>query len=101
EGAIDLVREVLAKGGAARTSERDVFDYLRQNFAHGDALAEYLDDQRQRWVKTKHPRSALGVFWAPPIEADDFFETYEALVSIFRHILVGEVGRSSACFDPQ
>lgn len=99
EGVIELLRDYIREPGRRRPTEKDVFEYLRQNFRVGDALAAYLDDQRQRWVKTKHPRSDLGVFWAPPLEADDFVETYEALVSLFRHLLSGEPGRSSACFE--
>lgn len=99
EGALELLRDKIAVSGRRRPSEKDAFAYLRQEFRYGKPLADFLDDQRQRWVKTKHPRSELGIFWAPPLEADDFFETYEALVSIFRHVLTGEPGRASPCID--
>lgn len=97
EGAIQLLSDLIGKPGRKRPSEKDVFAYLRSNFRAGEALAAFLEQQRQVWTKMKHPRSNLGVFWAPPLEADDFFETYEAVVSMFRHIVTGEPGREDSC----
>lgn len=28
--------------------------------------------------------------------ADDFYDTYEALVSVYRHLILGESGRATA-----
>ena len=58
-------------------------------------IVEYLEEQHEKWIETKHPLNVCGAAWAPSLWADDIFETYECLISIYRHIVLGEPGRSS------
>ena len=95
EAALHLIREKLQYLGNNNPSFADAHDYVRQHFAFGEYLEEFFKKQHELWVTTKHAASSLGG-WAPSISADDFYETYECLVSVYRHILLGEEGRSSA-----
>ncbi len=66
----------------------------------GEQLVEYLEEQHEKWVETKHPMSFYGSEWSPSLWADDVFETYECLISIYRHIVLGEPGGSSSLALP-
>jgi hypothetical protein len=97
EAALEILREVLLSKGLSNPSFKDAHDYLHRNFIKGKYLARAFSDLHHLWVWTKHPNSAVGPFWSPPMMADDVFHTYGALVSVYRHILTGEPGRVSAC----
>jgi len=95
EAALQIIREHLHFSGNPNPSYRDAHDYIRSNFQMGEPLVEYLEEQHEKWIETKHPMSVYGAEWAPSLWADDVFETYECLISIYRHIILGEPGRSS------
>jgi hypothetical protein len=89
EAALELVRDRI---GGQSVSYADAHSYIRSNFKHGDGLAEFLEDQHDRWVATRHPRSRHGEFWTPPLMVDDYFGTHGAVVTLFRHLLLKEPG---------
>lgn len=95
EAALELIREHLRYAGNPNPSYRDAHEYLRHNFRYGEPLAAFFEDQHELWVSAKHPVSLYGPAWTPSIAADDIYETYEALVSVYRHVLLGEEGRAS------
>ena len=95
EASLHIIREHLHFLGNPNPSYRDAHDYVRSNFRMGEPLVEYLELQHELWIETKHPMSIYGAGWAPSLGADDVYETYECLVSIYRHIVLGEPGRSS------
>ncbi|MGB8951353.1 MAG: hypothetical protein WCC06_01615 [Candidatus Aminicenantales bacterium] len=96
EGAIQLIRRIIKNSSGAPASYENAYEYIQQNFRKGEALAKYLREQYEKWIMAKHPECRWGIFWSPPLLADDFFETYEALVSIYRHIITGEPGGEGA-----
>jgi len=67
--------------------------YLR--LAEWGRGSEYLEEQYEKWIETKHPLSVYGSGWAPSLFVEDISETYDALISIYRHIVLGEPGGSS------
>jgi len=96
EGALQIIRRRLQNSKGKSASYENAHEYIQKNFEFGDAFVAYLKKQHDQWVKAKHPESKWGIFWAPPLEAEDFFETYEALVTIYRHLITGEPGRETA-----
>ena len=96
EAALELIRERLRAEGNPSPSFDDAHAYVAANFLAGEHLADFLTYQHELWVETKHPNSAYGPVWIPQLMADDLYETYECLVSVYRHILSGEAGRSTA-----
>jgi len=95
EAALQIIREHLHFLGNPNPSYRDAHNYIRSNFQLGEELVEYLEEQHEKWIETKHPMSVYGTEWAPSLWADDIYETYECLISIYRHIVLGEPGGSS------
>ena len=95
EATLQIIREHLHFLGNPNPSYRDAHDYIRTNFQMGESLVEYLELQHEKWIETKHPMSVYGTGWAPSLQAEDIYETYECLISIYRHIVLGEPGRSS------
>jgi hypothetical protein len=96
EGALQLIRTLLRNSSGGSASYENAYEYIQQNFRMGDALADYLRQQYEKWIMAKHPESRWGIFWSPPLLTEDFFETYEALVSIYRHLITGEPGGEAA-----
>lgn len=96
EAALQIIRDCLRKLGNPDPSYRHAHDYIRSHFKMGEQLVEYLEEQHEKWVETKHPMSFYGAEWSPSLWAEDVFETYECLVSIYRHIILGEPGGSSS-----
>ena len=96
EAALQIIRERLRFSGNPNPSYRDAHGYIRSNFQMGESLVEYLELQHEKWIETKHPMSVYGAEWAPSLMGDDIYETYECLISIYRHIVLGEPGGSSS-----
>jgi len=97
EGALELIRARLKAHGMVNASYEDAHRYLEREFETGDALAGFLREQHDLWVATPHPSSRYRELWAPSLCYDDMHETYESLVSIFRHLIIGEHGRAYGC----
>jgi len=95
EAALQIIRDHLRESGNPNPSYKHAHDYIRSHFHFGKELVEYLEEQHEKWVETKHPVSFIGSGWSPSLWADDVYETYECLISIYRHIVLGELGRSS------
>jgi len=96
EAALELLRERLHAVHGKSVSFKEAHEYLRTSFKAGEFLASYFGHLHEIWIATKHPKCATGPFWTPPLMADDYYETYAALVSVYRHILTGEPGRATA-----
>jgi len=90
EASLEMIREHLLAEGQVNPSFRDAHAYLAKNFTSGQGLADYFEHEHNVWTATKHPNSAFGPIWLPPLLADDFYETYECLGSVYRHLLSGE-----------
>lgn len=95
EAAIQIIREKLRLEGNPRPSKEEVFEYINSHFTQNVSWVEYLEEQYEKWIETKHPVSNYGTGWAPSLFSEDITETYDMLISIFRHIVLGEVGGSS------
>lgn len=95
EAALQKIRERLHSLGNPNPSYRDAHNYIRSNFQMGKALAKYFEMQHESWIEAKHPISVYGTEWAPTLSVDDIYATYGPLVSVYRHIILGEPGRSS------
>ena len=95
EATLQIIREHLHFLGNPNPSYREAHDYIRSNFQLGGELVEYLEEQHEKWIETKHPLNVYGASWAPSLWADDIYETYGCLISIYRHIVLGEPGRDS------
>ena len=94
EAAFHIIRERIRNSGISHPSISEVYDYIESHFTPNASWVDYLEEQYQKWIDTKHPASNVS-YWVPSLFADDVMETYEVLISIYRHILIGEVGGSS------
>ncbi len=95
EAAFQIIRQHLQYIGNPKPSQRDICNYIRLNFQMGEPLVKDLEMQHESWLETKHPLSPFGAGWTSSLMADDVFEPYDPLISIYRHIVLDEPGRSS------
>lgn len=98
EASYQIFRQRICAVENPNPSRKDVFEYINSNFAKNESWVDYLEEQYEKWIETKHPMSAYGSAWAPPLLADDIYETYGTVISIYRHIVLGEPGGSSDYF---
>ncbi|HSR70178.1 MAG TPA: hypothetical protein VLU25_19775 [Acidobacteriota bacterium] len=96
EAALELIRKRLLGEGVKNPSYTDAHNYLRERFPRGGHLADFLEDQHDRWVATRHPKSRFGMFWTPPLLVNDYTHTHGAVVSLYRHLLLDEPSRLTA-----
>jgi hypothetical protein len=97
EAAIQIIRKSLSIQGNPYPSKKDAYAYIHANFTQHVSWVEYLEEQHEKWIETKHPLGIDGPAWAPSIFVEDILETYGTLISIYRHIILGEPGGSSDC----
>lgn len=95
EAAIKILREHLCAKGNPQPTKKDILNYIKSNFTGNIEFVEYLEEMHEKWIETKHPISPFGSGWAPSLWASDIYETYDSLISIYRHIVLGEPGGSS------
>lgn len=95
EASFQIIRQHLQYIGNSKPSQQDIYTYIRLNFQMGEALVESLKMDHEKWIETKHPLSPFGAGWTSSLWADDVFEPYDPLISIYRHIVLDEPGRSS------
>lgn len=90
EAALDHIRLSLSDIHKKELGFNDVHDYLSDTIHLGEPLSQYLKMCWDNRVMLAHPNSKHGCYSIPPLMADDFYETYEALVTLYRFILLGE-----------
>ncbi len=98
EAAILIIRERLSTQENPHPSKKDAYSYIQSNFTQNVSWIEYLEEQHTRWIETKHPLGIDGPAWAPSLLSEDVSETYDTLIAIYRHIVLGEPGGSSDYF---
>ncbi len=90
EAALDYLRHALGAQAGQELSYEGVHRHLANTMHLGEPLSQYLKMCWDNRVMLAHPNSRQGCYAIPPLIADDFYETYEALVSVYRFILIGE-----------
>jgi len=90
EAALDYLRLSLSEQQQKELGFNDVHDHLTRTIHLGEPLSQYLRLCWENRIKLAHPNSKHGCWSIPPLVADDFYETYEALVTLYRFILLGE-----------
>ncbi len=93
EAAIQIIRGRLRTEENPNPSIKDVYSYIQSSFTKNASWVDYLEEQYAKWIETKHPLSGRA---QPSLVADDIYETYGTLISIYRHIVLGEPGWSSS-----
>lgn len=88
-GLATLRRRFSAQAGRD-VSYRDVHDHIRKTFTYGDALVDYWEDCRDDRHIVIHPDCDLGAEVMHPRNADDIYELFDPMLSLYRYILLGK-----------
>ena len=76
---------------AGRTSSYvDVFDFIRAKFTYGDVLADYWEDAHDDRNALLHPDNDFSPYVIQRMLADDIYELFDPMVSLYRYLLIGE-----------
>ncbi len=88
-GLATLRRRFSAQQGRD-VSYREVKEHLRMTFTCGDALVEYWEECRDDRNIVMHPDCDLGPEVMHPPYADDIWELFDPMLSLYRYILIGK-----------
>ena len=96
ESAINIIKDRLFYEGNKHPNKNDVFNYLESKLGYPNPVdnieySDFLKEMLSKWIDTKHPNYG----WAPSLFAEDIYDTYRFLISIYRHIVLDELIGSS------
>lgn len=86
--ALDLVRERLVDQGIKNPTYKDAFKYVESLKEFGNNYSDILEMCWEQRVMLVHPNSKFGILSLGGIFADDFYETYGELTTLYRHLLL-------------
>jgi hypothetical protein len=92
EAALQVIRAYLERERGQAVSSNDTYDFIAESIERGDGLQSYLRLCWDKRIQVLHPTSRHGEAVLPFLLADDFHETFEAVVALYRFILVGDTG---------
>lgn len=91
EASMHLIWRRLRNSGKANPSNSDASKYLSEAFGQHIVPAKYFGDFYDDRIKTVHPNSRFGVYPDAPLAADDYFDLYIQLRSVFDFLTTGRI----------
>jgi hypothetical protein len=91
EAGLSVLRRRLSVAEKRDVSYQDVYDHIRERFTCGDALVEYWEDCRDDRNIVIHPDCHLGPQVMHPRSADDIWELFDPMLSLYRYVLIGRL----------
>jgi hypothetical protein len=90
EAGLSVLRRRLSVAEGRDVSYQDVYDHIAERFTCGDALVGYWEDCRDDRNIVIHPACRLGPQVMHPRSADDIWELFDPMLSLYRYILIGK-----------
>jgi hypothetical protein len=90
ESALSALRGRIAAHTQSSASFEDVYRVIESRVRYGAALSDYFKSCWDKRIILAHPENRFGADPIPFLYADDFYETYAALVSMYRLLLIAE-----------
>jgi len=91
EAGLSTMRRTFSAQAKRDVSYREVKDHIRETFTCGDALVDFWDDCRDDRHIAIHPDCDLGPEVMHPPWADDLYEMFDPMLSLYRYILIGKL----------
>ena len=79
-------------------SNKDASEYLGNVFNSKYIPEKYFEDYYRDRIVAVHPSNRIGTFPDAPLSADDFYDLYEQLRSVYDFLITGNI-RKSFCGD--
>ncbi len=90
EAGLSVLRQRLSQKAGRSVPFVTVFDFVREHFAYGDALAEYWQDAHDDRNALLHPANDFSPYAIQPMSADDILELFDPMLSLYRYLLIGD-----------
>ena len=87
--ALSILRAHLTRQQGRDASFNEVYQFIATLASYGEGLCSYLRDCWDNRIILAHPENRHGAYPIAPLIADDYYETHEVLVSLYRFILIG------------
>ena len=91
EAGLSVIRRRLSAAAGREVPFQAVFDFMRQTFSYGDALAEYWEDCHDDRNSLLHPDNDFSPYVIQPMSADDIIELFDPMLSLYRYLLIGDL----------
>lgn len=90
EAGLSTLRRRLSAAAGRTVSYANVFEFVAASFTAGEALAEYWQDAHDDRNALLHPDNDFSPYVIQPMSADDVWELFDPMLSIYRYILLDE-----------
>jgi hypothetical protein len=90
EAGLSVLRRRMSHAEKRDVSYQSVLDFIRRNFSYGEPLVDYWQDCRDDRNIVIHPDADLGPEVMHPKHADDIWELFDPMLSLYRYILIGK-----------
>ncbi len=90
EGALSALRARLSSDNRSPVTFADVYQVIETHVRHGKGMSAYFKQCWDKRIALAHTDSRVGADPIPFLLADDVYDTYTALVSLYRLLLIGE-----------
>jgi hypothetical protein len=90
EAGLSVLRRRLSVAARQDVSFQAVYHFLSATLTHGGALVEFWQDRRAERNLLMHPDSHSGPYVIAPMSADDVYELWDPMLSLYRFLLIGD-----------
>ncbi|MGR6838076.1 hypothetical protein ACU5DF_02795 [Aliivibrio wodanis] len=90
DASFSLVQRKLKECGNPSPSSKDASQYI-SNVFDIDGPERYFQDYYERRIMAFHPSSRFGEFPHAPVVADDCYDLFDALISVYRYLICGDI----------
>ena len=91
EAALLLLRRMVQERDGRRISMEQALNQIRNEFPTGVPFVEVLESDHEARNMIAHPANEFGVFWTPPVHAEECYDSIYSAVYLYRYLLLGEV----------
>ena len=89
EAGLGTLRKRLSATAGKDVSYAETFTFVETNFRFGTALSEFWQERRDDRNMLLHPDNDISSDVIPPLSADDIFELFDPMLSLYRYLLIG------------
>jgi hypothetical protein len=90
EGGLAEIRQRLTAAAGRSISYMDTLEFVAGEFTHGEALAQYWYEAHGDRNELMHPDNPDSPYAIHPISADDIWELFDPMLTLYRYIMLGE-----------
>lgn len=90
DASFSMVQRRLKELGNPSPSSKDASEFISKVF-NTEGPEKYFQDYYESRIMAFHPSSRFGEFAHSPVIADDCYDLFDSLISVYRYLICGEI----------